>query len=588
MAIFDQTAAASDVGSSDTWAAPLRSGFSGEVGVRLATAPNQFQLAAGEWLFREGQRADSAYLIRSGRLEIVAEHPTEVVVRQVKRGAMIGELALLVGGVRSASARASRDSELTELSRAQFEELVLGSPGFALGLLRSMATQVAENRAPAAAPKPPGTIAVVALDPGAPAARIGTELAEALAAYRNVEALKPNPDRPESDYRQLLKHAEVAHDHVVLIADSQISGDPWTSFCLREADVVIAVTTGSPSAEWMRRSTQLHDCELIVFDAPLSMDLYAAVLPREVQVVRDESAVQVCITSTARRLAGRSVGLVLSGGGARALAHLGVLQELEQTGITIDRLGGASMGAIVSGLASRGASSAEIIEMCKALMLGSNPSTDYTFPAYSLIRGVRTRRALEQVFGDQRIEELPRRWFCVTSDLVARQLIVHRTGRMADAVYSSMALPGVYPPIPTIDGRLLVDGGVMDNLPVEVMARRSEGPIIAVDVSQRLGIAPPPPSRRGFEWLARRARRLLTGYEQPLPALRETIHWTIALGSNDTVVAGLRHADLVISPRVDGIGILDWKQLPRALESGRRAAREALEAAQPTIESWRR
>ena len=147
---------------------------------------------------------------------------------------------------------------------------------------------------------------------------------------------------------------------------------------------------------------------------------------------------------------------------------------------------------------------------------------------------------------------------------------------MADAVYSSMALPGIYPPIPTVNGRLLVDGGVMDNLPVETMARRAEGPIIAVDVSQRLSGAPSA-ARPGLERLARRTRRLLTGHERPMPPLRETIHWTIALGSNDTVAAGMRHADLVISPRVEGIGILEWKQLPRALEIGRQAAREALQ-----------
>jgi NTE family protein len=149
-----------------------------------------------------------------------------------------------------------------------------------------------------------------------------------------------------------------------------------------------------------------------------------------------------------------------------------------------------------------------------------------------------------------------------------------------------MALPGIYPPIPTVDGRMLVDGGVIDNLPVEAMASRAEGPIIAVDVSQRLGMVPPA-ARPGLERLARRMRRLLTGNERPMPPLRETIHWTIALGSNDTVAAGIRHADLVISPRVEGIGILDWKQLPRALEVGRQAAREAIASAQEQIESWR-
>jgi predicted acylesterase/phospholipase RssA len=573
-------------GKTEIWASPLLGGFSGEVGVRLTTEPERLPLAAGEWLFREGERADSAYLVRSGRLEIVVERPTEVVVTQVKRGSMIGELALLMHGVRTASARASRDSELTKLSREQFEQLVLGSPGFALGLLRSMATQVAANRVPTGAPTPPGTIAVVALDPAVPAARIGAELAAALAAYRNVDELKPDLDRSESDFRGLLKRAEAGHDQVVLTTDSRTGSDPWTSFCLKEADVIIAVTTGSASPAWLRRSAVLHDCELIVVDAPLSANLHAALAPREVHVVRGASALTACVAGTARRLAGRSVGLVLSGGGARALAHLGVLQELEQNGIVIDRFGGASMGAIVSGLAARGATSDEIIELCTRLMLDSNPSNDYTVPAYSLIRGMKTRRALEGVFGDHRIEELRRRWFCVTSDLVSRELIVHRTGRMADAVYSSMALPGIYPPIPTVDGRLLVDGGVMDNLPVETMASRAEGPIIAVDVSQRLGMVPPA-ARPRLERLARRTRRLLTGYDRPMPPLRETIHWTIALGSNDSVAAGMRHADLVIAPRVEGIGILDWKQLPRALEIGRQAARDALEAAQLEIESWR-
>jgi NTE family protein len=181
----------------------------------------------------------------------VIEGPTDVVIRQVKRGSMIGELALLMHGVRSASARASRDSEVTSLSREQFEQLVLGSPGFALGLLRAMAAQVAANRAPSGAPTPPGTIAVVALDPAAPAVSIGAALAAALAAYRNVDELKPDLDRSESDFRGLLKRAEAAHDHVVLTTDSPTGIDPWTSFCLKEADVVVAVTTGSPSPAWL-------------------------------------------------------------------------------------------------------------------------------------------------------------------------------------------------------------------------------------------------------------------------------------------------------------------------------------------------
>lgn len=572
-----------DRGEIDSWAAAsLFGGFSGVIGAQLGGQTERLNLAAGEWLFRQGSPADDAYLVVSGRIEIVSEHPTEVVLRQVKRGEMLGELALLMGGCRTTSARASRDSELTRLSRAQFERL-LTSPTFVFGLLRAMAGQLTSLSSPSVEPSGPDTIAVVGLEPAAPAARIATELTIGIRAFSSVEELRSDAGTSGSEFRNRLKRAEADSQHVVLAAGCDPS-DPWTHFCTREADVIIAVTTGSLTPRWRPRLDALRGCELMVLDAPVTSELLA-IAPRETQVVHGESALRHAIGATARRLAGRAVGLVLSGGGARGLAHLGALEELEKTGMVIDRYAGVSMGAIISGLAACGASSGDIIAMCRRLMLEHNPSTDYTFPAYSLIRGVRTRRALQELFGERRIEELSRRWFCITSDIIARELIVHRTGSMADAVYSSLALPGVYPPIPTPDGRLLVDGGVMDNLPVQTMAQRAEGPIIAVDVSRRLAM-PPPARRAGVERLARRLRRLLTGYEQRLPMLRETIHWTIALGSTDTVNAALTHADLVISPRVEGIGILDWDELPRALEIGRRAAREALEAAAPQLASW--
>ena len=572
-------------GDSESMVGSLFGGFSAVVGAQLTDQTERVSLAAGEWLFREGDRGDHAYLVHSGRIEIVAERPVEVVLRQVKRSEMLGELALLMGGRRTSSARASRDTELTRLSRGQFERLLFESPGFALGLLRAMATQISSARATSFEPTTPGTIAVIALDPGAPAARIGAGLTSAIAAAGSVEELRPDADRDPSEFRDLLKRTEAGRQHVVLTADSDAVDDPWTSFCLREADVVVAVTTGSPNPGWLQRRRILEGCELMILDAPLDAELLA-VAPREVQVIRGETALEDAIGATARRLGGRAVGLVLSGGGARAFAHLGVLEELEKAGIAIDRYAGVSLGALISGVAAGGAGSGEMIELGQRFFLDSNPSSDYTIPLYSLIRGVKTRRRLQEGFGDRRIEELARRWFCVSSDLVARELVVHRTGPIADAVYSSLALPGVFPPTPTEDGRLLVDGGVMDNLPVETMARRAEGPIIAVDVTQRQGM-PQPARRPGLEWMSRRVRRALTGYEERVPRLPEAISGSIALGSSDTVNAALHHADLVISPRVEGIGMLDWRQMPRALEIGRRAAREALEAAAPQIEAWR-
>jgi NTE family protein len=170
---------------------------------------------------------------------------------------------------------------------------------------------------------------------------------------------------------------------------------------------------------------------------------------------------------------------------------------------------------------------------------------------------------------------LPLQFFCVSCDLVARETVLHRTGPVADAVYSSLAIPGVFPPVAT-NGRLLVDGGVLNNLPVAAMARANEGPVIAVDATGGTGSFKR--RERPDTRLGRPVRRILTGSEAEIPRLGETILRTVTVGSTDTVAAARLHSDLVITPQVEQIGLMDWKALPRVVELGRRAAREALEA----------
>ena len=159
--------------------------------------------------------------------------------------------------------------------------------------------------------------------------------------------------------------------------------------------------------------------------------------------------------------------------------------------------------------------------------------------------------------------------------------MVHRLGPVADAVYPSLAIPGIFPPVATGDGRLLVDGGVLDNLPVQTMAKAGEGPVIAVDVTGRGGQFRSR-QRPVVSRLAGPLRRALTGNPAGIPRLGETIMRTVAVGSVDTLAAARLHADLVITPAVDGIGLMEWKALPRVREIGRRAARDAL-AAEPDL-----
>ena len=552
---------------------PVLAGLPDALLESLVEQLSRVQVKAGRWIMREGEVAESVYIVAGGRVEVVDERPPETLIRVLRRGAVLGELALLREGTRSASARARRDTELLELPRAAFEALIQAAPSFALGLTRAMGAQLAASHTPVAYAPTPHTIAVVGIDRAVPVEDTAAELADALSAYGSVARL-------HGGELTAIDQAERDADRVVLRGGAD-PDEAWTRTCLHESDLVIALTSGRPDPRWLEQAPALRGCELIALGRGVEDETLALLQAREVQVIAGGSMRRSALETTARRLAGRSLGLVLSGGGARALAHLGALDELNDAGLRFDRVAGVSLGSLVGATVAMGLTPAEVYETFERSFRATNPAHDFTVPAFSLLRGTRARRLLDEVFGTRRIEELPLRFFCVSCDLMEREPVVHRTGRVVDAVYPSFAIPGVFPPVADPDGRLLVDGGVLDNLPVETMARTGEGPVIAVDVTGGMGRFQQ--SRRpGMDRLARPLRRFLTGSEAEVPGLAETIVRTLTVGSVDTVAAARLHADLVITPPVDGIGLMEWRAIDRVRELGRRAAHEAL-AANPEL-----
>src|SRR5215207_2709981 len=555
---------------------PVLSGLDDELLSRLAEQVATVSVRAGDWLVREGDVADSLYVIRSGRLEVIAEGPPETVIRTLRRGAVLGELALLTEEVRSASVRARRDSELPELGRRQFEELISDAPGFALGLTHAMGAQLAASRTPAVSAEPPRRIAALPLDQGAPVADAADLMLEELRRHGSVARLTSEPGHDSAEMFSRLERAESDVDRVVLIGDSSTPGDEWTDFCVREADSLFALSCGSPSREWLDHPDALVGCELVLLADAVTDEVLEALQPREVQVLPEGSDLQQSVELTTRRLAGRAIGVVLSGGGARAFAHLGVMQELAQAGVTIDRIGSVSLGSLVGAGLAAGHRPDDLAEAIRRALIDANPTGDYTLPLFSIIRGARVRSLIRGFFGDRRIEELRTRYFSISCDLINRQTVVHKTGPLFEAVQASLAIPGVFPPMSNADGQLLVDGGVLDNLPVGTMASTGEGPVIAVDVTGRMGEFRKP-VRPGIARLGRPIRRYLTGTDAEVPRLGETVVRTVTVGSSDTAEAARRHADLVIQPQVEGVGLLDWRQLDAVIEAGRAAARRVLE-----------
>ena len=203
---------------------------------------------------------------------------------------------------------------------------------------------------------------------------------------------------------------------------------------------------------------------------------------------------------------------------------------------------------------------AELEERTFEEFVARNPFNDWTIPTHALTRGVRVRGSVGRVTGDAVLEGLPRQLSLVSTDLVSRTRLVHRRGPLDDAVLASLRLPVLFPPIPTDDGRLLMDGGVLDNLPVDVLLERDEGPVVAVNVSMGGG-----GEGRG----ARQGR-------PRIPALGETLLRTMMIGAGGAVEAAHRQGAVVLTPAAMGVGLLEFHQIDRMVQSGREAGRALL------------
>ena len=502
------------------------------------------ELLAGEWLFHQGDASDAAYVLESGRLEVIDEAGGYRQLRVVPAGTVVGELSLLSGRPRAAGIRALRDSRLTVLPRVAFERLVDEQPGFGLSLARALARALRESTETVEAARPPATVAVLGFE-RAPVGSFASELCARLSPHVSAAVFDQNAAAPK-DWGTALDELEGSNAHVLLPAAPD-APEEWREFCLRQADRVLALAAGDPPQV---PDPRLIGCDLALDPALPTEAWIAALRPRRTHLAG-------ALDRLARMLSGRAVGVVLSGGGARGLAHIGVLAELERAGVVIDRVGGCSMGALIGALYAQGRDPDEIAAGCRAELVRKRPFADYTVPRTSLIRAQRAHAMLGRLLGDGRIECLPRSYFCVSADLITAELVVLRDGPIRDAVLASMSVPGVMPPR-RVGARLLVDGGVLANLPLEPMNEGAEGPAIAVDA------------------MGRRLTQEDERASDARPRILEILSRATVLGSWRQGRAQAEEAAMTIRPEPGDLGLLDFQRLDEAVAAGREAAAAAL------------
>jgi NTE family protein len=524
---------------------------------QAASASRVVDVSAGQTLIRHGEPGDAFFVVHRGLLEVLDGADKVKRIRLLRAGSSFGELALLSDEPRTGTVRAVRDTVVWQLPRSAFQALLDKDGDFARAMVRSLTELIFESRSQPDSDRlfAARVFAIVPVGDDVFAGSVIAGFVRRLGAEQSHICSQP-VETDESVWGRTVEALEQEYQFVFLLASSE--RDAWFQFCVREADRVVVVGYADGDFIALENAT---GPDLVIFGRARDGAVHRALVaisPRSRHLVAADAPDQ-SIDCAVRRMTGRALGVVLSGGGARGLAHIGVLQALEDAGVTVDRFGGTSIGALVGALAAQGRSPASIGRMLRRELVDRRPFADYGIPRVALIRARRAREMLDALFGSTRIEDLPFDFFCISADLVSADAVVHRTGPLTEAVGASMSLPGLAPPV-RLDERILVDGGVLDNLPVEEMVASGEGPIIAVDV---LG--------RGVLGRNRRSRY---GRESGLPTLVETLARSATLASRHKAESSRRLATHTIVPNLTDVGLLDFARFDEILAAG--AATDAL------------
>lgn len=567
---------------------PFLDGLDPEMAAVVAEELDSIAVAGGRVLFEQGEEADALYTLISGAVGLSVRDDRTGAVRRIARlhpPETFGETALLSDAPRSATATTLRDTHLFRLTREAFERLVERHPSTLLYFTRTLADRL---RAAAAAPNldyAPTTFAVLGVTEGLSARMFAERLQMALNEIlrADIGCLVDWPDGADEGWF----HAyETSHDRTVYAAH-QIDC-PWCRLCVRRADHVLLLAEpgrelkpgaaeflAASMSEWVR--TDLVVAQEAGTTLPRALHPSVDALPAVMRIqVRQGNAADFC--RCARLAGGTARGLVLGGGGARGFAHLGVLRALEEAGVPIDFVGGTSMGAIVAASLAMGWSLDEVHGRTVESFVGQNPLNDYTLPFLALTRGAKVDAGLADRFGTVRIEDLWLPFFCMSSNLTTGAAFVHRRGELATALRASIAIPGLLPPVCTDEG-ILVDGGMMNNLPADVMAGMARGPVLAVDVGSDLAFATTPERN----WRGRAIRRFL-GAPQATPGIAQLLLRAATVSGDAQTSMAVGRAAVVLKPPLAGVDLRAWSAYERIAAIGYRHATKAITEGQ--LQAW--
>jgi NTE family protein len=588
------------------------------------------EVAGGETVMRQGDTDRDLYVVICGRLRAYGgsgpqrrhprpdpgEGPQRRVLSEITRGETIGEMSFFTGAPRAATVVALRDSVLARITRPNLEKLLATHPQAMLGMARLVIERLSRTSQSRREKRRLTNLCLLPITPGIDVPALGARLvaqlpaggepllltAAMLEAHLGISGIA-NAGKSQGDrYRQVTKaldELESRHAHVLYVPDADLATE-WSQRCLRMADRILlladsaaAPEPGAAEARYLHGEDRISDAEqfLVLLHAESTVlpvrttdwlqKRPAGSIAEHMHVRRDRTG---DIARLARTQSAGATGLVLCGGGARCFAHLGVYKALQEQGIAIDSVGGSGMGAAMGALIALDVPADELIAYAREAFT-ANPTGDVSLmPLTSLVKGRQLKAlvedAIEQLGGaDAHIEDTWKPFFCIASNYSRAFEAVLKRGNLARSIRASCAVPGLLPPVP-IAGDLMVDGGVFNNYPTDVMARTGAARIIGVNISreayQDVAYDEIPGS-----WTL--AWDKVTGSRRKyrVPSLMSTLMNANTLYSASRERFSESMTDLEFKLNLPSVGILDWQAFDHAVDVGYRNAAKVLAAMPP-------
>ncbi|EDO37833.1 predicted protein, partial [Nematostella vectensis] len=505
-------------------------------------------IEAGRAVYRQGEQSNCIFIVLNGRLRSVVtlEDGKKELVSEAGRRELIGLVEVLTQSPRATTVHAIRDTEIAVIPDGLLNTIKRYFPQVVSRLIHLLGERllgqyrrgVGQNHRPVDnqifGGSNLGTVAVIPASTSVPLSNFSFEVSLALQAIGPTLLLTSNFVRNTlgssaldsiNEYRlaSWLGQQEDLHRMVLYQADTYMSA--WTKRCIRQADCILIVGSADEDPAVGQLELQLEGLqvraqkELILLHRTVdsSHRISGTVhwlnargwisahhhvrCPKKIFSKREVCNL-LCFHSTlysypgglssdfarlARRLTGTSIGLVLGGGGARGLSHVGVIKTLEENGIPVDMVAGTSMGAFVGAAFAEYGDVTKMTQKVREWSWDMNSMftkiLDLTYPFTSMFSGDGFNASIRSSFGERQIEDLLLPYFCITTDITSSRMRVHTDGSLWRYVRASMSLSGYLPPLcDPKDGHLLLDGGYVNNLPADVMKKMGAQTIIAIDV----------------------------------------------------------------------------------------------------------